>query len=96
MLNALGSLSVFKNNLQVSADATFTCRLFRPIQTLGLSYLDDLTGSSHSLTLNKPFEYTKTSHASLFAVTAKLAVTINRPEACTAAKQDKKMTMIHS
>lgn len=50
----LGSYSVFKNNPQFFVDATFTCRLFHPIQTLGLAHLDDLIRCSLSPTPNKP------------------------------------------
>lgn len=41
---------------QVLADTTLSCRLFRPIRTLSPARLDDLIGSSHSLTPNKPLE----------------------------------------
>lgn len=47
-LNTLGSSVCLKTAQRFSVDATFSCRLFRPIQTLGLARLDDLIRSSHS------------------------------------------------
>lgn len=54
---ARGSWPRFKNNPQVSADATFTCRLFRPIGTPGFPALMTSRGLRMKLQtnpLNKP------------------------------------------